>query len=435
MKLGIIGSKASCDIVKKCVKEIDSTVSAVTYEEEQVNKSDRLIEACERECDAVLFTGCAIESFVGRSHCFTKPHASVEKSVLSIAAAFLEMQKQGIELDAFSIDIVEQQVIEDLLDAFDILARNIYACPFKPGGEEEQYVEWHMQLVDAGKVNIVLTSLRWVYETLTKKGYRAIYLPPTREKVRAALEKLKNRCALEKAEYAQAAVEIFQLSNYERKKENYYSSMMAKADIEKEIIGYTKGIQGAFFALGRREYIVFSNSGAVQEEFNQRALVMLQRKVFDENNIVLNVGIGTGETMNAAELNARQALEYSLKSKKQEIFLIDAEQVRHGPVGNDIQLEYQLISSDPKISEISEKTGLSTSSILKIIAIADVRKSYVFDAQQLAECLSITVRSARRILNKIMEAGYGKVYAKETAVTGGRPKALVELLFKDGRVE
>ena len=29
-----------------------------------------------------------------------------------------------------------------------------------------------------------------------------------------------------------------------------------------------------------------------------------------------------------------------------------------------------------------------------------------------------------------MEAGYGKVYAKKTAAAGGRPKALVEILFK-----
>ena len=208
------------------------------------------------------------------------------------------------------------------------------------------------------------------------------------------------------------------------------ASMLEKADIEKEIIKYTEGIQGAIFASGRREYIVFSNSGAVQEEFNQRKLLNLQKKVQEEKKISLNVGIGTGGTMNDAEMNARRALDFSLKNAKQEIFWIDAGQTQHGPLGKEIQLEYQLISSDPKLQKISEKTGLSTTSILKIIAIADVRKSYIFDAHQLAECLGITVRSARRIMNKIMEAGYGKVYAKKTAAAGGRPKALVEILFK-----
>ena len=66
MKVGVIGSKSSCEVVKKSIKEIDSSVEVASYEEEQVNRSDRLIEECEQECDAVLFTGCAIESFVGK---------------------------------------------------------------------------------------------------------------------------------------------------------------------------------------------------------------------------------------------------------------------------------------------------------------------------------------------------------------------------------
>ena len=54
MKVGVIGSKSSCEVVKKSIKEIDSSVEVAAYEEEQVNRSDRLIEECEQECDAVL---------------------------------------------------------------------------------------------------------------------------------------------------------------------------------------------------------------------------------------------------------------------------------------------------------------------------------------------------------------------------------------------
>ena len=46
MKVGVIGSKSSCEVVKKSIKEIDSSVEVASYEEEQVNRSDRLIEEC-----------------------------------------------------------------------------------------------------------------------------------------------------------------------------------------------------------------------------------------------------------------------------------------------------------------------------------------------------------------------------------------------------
>ncbi|MFQ9345905.1 MAG: hypothetical protein ACLR2O_10795 [Coprococcus sp.] len=53
----------------------------------------------------------------------------------------------------------------------------------------------------------------------------------------------------------------------------------------------------------------------------------------EEKKISLNVGIGTGGTMNDAEMNARRALDFSLKNAKQEIFWIDADQTQHGPLG------------------------------------------------------------------------------------------------------
>ena len=398
MKIGVIGPDSSCQMIMKSLKEINHNLEVNCYVEEQVNACDKVIERCEKECDAILFTGCAIESFVTEVCEIKKPHTSVEKSALSVASALLEMQKKNMELDAFSIDIVENQVVEDILDAFHILARNIYSCSFRPGVEEQKYVDWHISLL--------------------------------RAMVRLALERLENECALQEAEYAQAAVEIFQLTNYKRSEGNYYSSMLEKTEIEKEIIKYTKGIQGAMFAFGRREYIVFSTAGAVKDKTNQYKLSNLQRKVADENKIQLNIGMGMGVTANQAEMNARHALEYSLKYGRQEIYYIDARQTLHGPIGTEAELEYQLISSDPKFREISEKTGLSINSILKIIAIAEVRQSYIFDAHQLAECLNVTVRSARRIMNKIREAGYGKLYAKESTAAGGRPKALVEILFK-----
>ncbi|MFR3752933.1 MAG: hypothetical protein ACLTW9_12815 [Enterocloster sp.] len=49
----------------------------------------------------------------------------------------------GREIDTFSIDVVEKQIIEDILDAFHIQPRNIYTRPLLAGVAEEEYVAWH----------------------------------------------------------------------------------------------------------------------------------------------------------------------------------------------------------------------------------------------------------------------------------------------------
>lgn len=429
MRIGIVGPKPSCEKVKKNMMQIDPSLEVSTYSREKISACKEVLPQCMAECDAILFTGCAIESYLSEMFEINKPYTSVEKSIISVAGAFLEMQKQNMELDAFSIDVVENQMIEDLLDAFQILARNIYSCPFQPGVDEQEYVSWHISLQKEGKTNVALTSFAWVYQTLQKEGYNAIYLGPTRAMVRHALDRLKNKYALNQAEYAQIAVEILQLTNYEHLQENYYAGRLEKAEIEKEIIHYVKGIQASIFAFGRREYVIFANAGVIKEKSNQNRILKLQNKI-KERGIFLNAGIGMGVTSYKAEMNARQALDYTLKRNKMEIFQIDENDVLDGPLGLEQQLKYELISSDPKIQEIASKMGLSVRSVLKIIAIAETRKSYVFDAHELAECLEVTVRSARRIMNKILDAGFGAVYAKETAISGGRPKTLIEIQFR-----
>lgn len=429
MKIGIIGPQSSCEKVEQSITQIDHTIQVSLYIREQISHCPEVLPQCLQECDAVLFTGCAIESYVEANCEITKPYTSVEKSIISVAGAFLEMREQNMELDAFSIDVVESQMIEDILDAFQILARNIYSCSFQPGVEEQEYVDWHLSLQKEGKTNVALTSFAWVYKVLQTQGVRVIYLGPKRAMVRHALDRLKKEYALNKAEYSQIAVTLLQLTNYERLEENYYAGMLEKVEIEKQLIRYTKKIQGSFFSLGRREYVIFANAGVLKGKINQNLIQKLQHKI-KESGVFLNVGIGMGITSYKAEQNARQALNYSLKRNKMEIYQIDENDVLQGPLGVDRQLKYDLISSDPHIQEIAAKVGLSAASVLKIIAIANVRKSYVFDAHDLAECLEVTVRSARRIINKILEAGFGTVYAKETAASGGRPKTLIEIQFK-----
>lgn len=429
MKIGIIGPESSCESVKESLKQIDGELEISCYIRERVSHCGEVIEKCEEECDAVLFTGCAVEDYVTRVYEMKKPYTSVERSSVSVAGAFFKMQKQDMELDAFSIDVVENQVIMDLLDAVQILARNIYSCSMQPGVDEQEYVDWHISLQREGKTNVALTSFVWVYNTLLAQGYQAIYLKGTRETVRRALERLKNKYALTQAEYSQIAVEVLQLTNYDWHLGNYYAAMSEKADIEKEIVQYVQSIQGTIFPFGKREYVVFSNAGVIENKQNYNRIQKLQQKV-KETGIELNVGIGMGLTVYKAEMNARKALDNSVRRKKQELFQVDEKDVLLGPLDTERQLRYELISSDPKIREIAAKTGLSEHSVLKVIAIAEARKSYIFDAHELAECLEVTVRSARRIMNKIMDAGYGKLHAKEMAASGGRPKALIEILFK-----
>ena len=223
VKVGIVGPQSSCESIERALHYIDPEVEVRCYVREQVSACAEVYPDCERDCDAVLFTGRAVERYVKSSCRITKPTAAVARSAVAVAAAFLSMQKQNLSFDSLSIDIVEPQVIEDVLDAFQILAKNIYSYPTPEDIEEERYVRWHKALQDEGYTAVALTSLQWVFQQLQEDGYQAIYMGPTRTTTRLALERLKADLAINRAEQAQIATEILQLRDAQVLEENYYS--------------------------------------------------------------------------------------------------------------------------------------------------------------------------------------------------------------------
>lgn len=433
MIVGIVGPEESCGIIKKAIHQIDLNHEVRTFTRELVREAADVIEACEQECDGVIFTGCGICDYVLEHHQMQKPYTFIKRSVSSIAEVFLKMVKEGREIDTFSIDVVEKQMIEDILDAFHIQPRNIYTCPLVTGVDEEEYVAWHLGLQEKKMTDVAVTAYVAVYRMIEEKGGRVFYLEPNRSLVRDALADLEKGWALAHAEYSQIAVELIQMSNFPEREDQYYNAMASKAEFEVELIRYVRGVQGSVFPFGREEYVIYANSGVVKGKKNHKDLRELQEQA-RSLGLVVNAGLGMGITAYQAEMHARKALEHTLGKGDGGIFQIDESQKIEGPLGLDQQLQYSMISFDPQMQLLSEKTGLSMESILKIQAIAEVRKSYVFDASELAECLGITVRSARRILNKIQSAGLGTVCARESAGKGGRPRALVELNFGMGKI-
>ena len=101
---------------------------------------------------------------------------------------------------------------------------------------------------------------------------------------------------------------------------------------------------------------MFSNAGVIENVQNYGRIQKLQQMV-KKTGIELDVGIGMGLTVYKAEMNARKALEQSVRRKKQELFLVDEKDVLLGPLDTERQLRYELISSDPKIREIAAKIG------------------------------------------------------------------------------
>lgn len=428
MKIGIIGPSDSGCKIKDYLNEIDSTIETKLYIKEKADEAIDVIELCEKECTAIIFTGVAVAEAVKSNYIIKLPNATVSRGGTSLTKAFWQVKSENKSLDRFSIDIVEDEVIDDVLKEIDISPKSVYSLPFSSNIKEAEYEKWHLDLYKENKIDVILTSFGAIYNDLKKQGYPVYRIEATRPLIKVCYEKLKTKYALNKAQNSQLAVEILNLANYKGDKDNYYTNMLKKSELDKIIVEYVRSIQGSLFNFGRDEYIIFAHRGAIDNDDNYNKLFKLQKDI-KSSGFSLCVGIGIGNTAYQAESNAYNSLKRSLDSSDFEIYLIDENEVIKGPLGSDVELSYSLVASDENVLNISQNTGLSGESIAKIMAISKTRQSKVYDTKELADYLNISDRSARRILNKLVETNFARVYAKETSKGGGRPKNLIEVLF------
>ena len=428
MKVGIIGPSDSGYKIKQYINEVDKDLDVILYIREKAVEALEVIESCEDECDAIIFTGCGVAEAVKSKYDVKKPHSFVSRGGTSITKAFWEIRNANMSLERFSIDVVENEILEDILKEIEINSKEVFSLPFSNEIDEMEYAKWHIDLYRKNKIDVMLTGFANVYNELKKDGYPVFRLEATRPLIKVCYEKIKSKYALNKAQNSQIGVEILSLIDYKGSNDNYYSNMIKKSDLDKVIVEYVRSIQGSLFNFGRDEYIIFAHRGAIDDEVNYNKLFTLQKDI-KNRGFSLGVGIGIGNTAYQAETNGYKALKRCLDSKDSEIYLIDENDIIRGPLGTNNELSYSLVTSDEYLMEISQKTSLSCESISKIIAISETRQSKVYDTKELADYLDISDRSARRILNKIVEADLGRVYAKETSKGGGRPKNLIEILF------
>ena len=170
MIVGVVGPRESCVIIRKAIQQIDQSHEVRLYTRELVREAVDVIDTCEQECDGVIFTGSGICDYVLGHHQMQKPYTYIRRSASSIAEVFLKMVREGREIDTFSIDVVEKQIIEDILDAFHIQPRNIYTCPLLAGVAEEEYVAWHMELLEKKMTDVAVTAYVAVYHMIEEKA-------------------------------------------------------------------------------------------------------------------------------------------------------------------------------------------------------------------------------------------------------------------------
>jgi len=415
MKIGIIGPRDSAENIAEKLSRVDEKIECKFYIREEISRVGEVIDQCEDEVDGIILTGAGVNANIEKIRPLSKPTAYIHRNTLSFISALWKVKKDFEDLSRFSIDVVTREVLDEAVEELALSPKSIKLMSFCPSCDERDYTRWHTTLFKEGKTDFILTGFGDVYTKLKREGYPVYRLFPTYSQVREAYKEILHKTQISKLKSSQIAVQVIKLSKKINK--NYYEGLNIQNKLQKEIISYVREVQGALYTYGGDEYIISGTRGSFKDSITSFM------KLLSNVKVEISSGIGYGSTAYEADVNARNALLASMKEEG--LFIIDEAGNLTGPVdvsssGTD--------GRSRKVEIISEVTKLSPIYISKIMHLLERKEELRIDSKELAGYLEISERSARRIINKLIENNYGSLETEEK-FSKGRPKNIIKISF------
>jgi len=427
MNIGCIGPSDSIAIVGDVIERCCPEITLRTYVRERAEDSWEALEQCERENQGILFTGIAVQEAAKARGTVNLPYEHIPRGAYSLLRVLSDIHRSGMKAERVSIDVVTDDILSEVVKEFGVEFKNIYSMPFALHHLEADYQRRHEELYAAGKTDVMVSGFGYIYETLKKKGLPVFRLYASSPQIREAARQLVDRINTRNLRSAGIAIQLIKLKSITRSSINQYDDMKNGGAFFLELVEYVRAIQGSLFNFGTEEYVIFSTRGIIEGKPYQdrfKRLLDWGRK----QNIIFASGIGFGATAFEAEKSARKALDNAMQVPDGGFYIVSGTELR-GPIGGADELAYRTHVTDARLLDMSEKSGISPSYLDKIKALMDKTQKDTFDASDLAACLGIGQRSARRVLKKLLDGGIAEQNGLEAKRHVGRPKRLVRILL------
>lgn len=425
MRIAIMGASDSVEKIYKVLSEENKEIEFIKYSEDEIKKLIDIAKNIDPGIDGVFLTGIGVYSEISSQIRFEQPVVYTERGIIGIIKALCEFRMDwgDTKNTKIALDIVQEKDLIDVLNEFSIDIKDYDLQRYLPSKSEEDYLRYYLEKYGNREIDCVFTSFGYIYNYLKKHNIPVYRIQATNIDIKRRFAELKNDIRLKNINERVIQVQVIQVVEGDPK---LYNNREGQLQLEEEILMYSKEIEGMMQTINPNEYLVISNKGASLSLENINSLYRIIRAC-KLSNIILGVGIGEGGTIYQSERNARNALRKSTSEKQGNIYFYDGEHVV-GPVMRESQIKYKNLV-DEKTLELSKEIGISYQYIEKINGVINKLGRDEFTSQELSEILSISERSANRILKNIIDKGYGEESNLENSLGPGRPRRKIKIKF------
>ncbi|MGB9813235.1 MAG: HTH domain-containing protein [Thermovenabulum sp.] len=411
IKMGIIGPTDSLEIIKSIVEDFNNNVTIYFKPYQTFDELYDVKKFCEENIlDVLLFSGQAPYYWVKERENIEIPMLYIPRNGTCLYRTLFNIHLDKVDFNKVSFDTISEEDIKEAYKELNIPITKIYTLAYNKYLPYEQIIDYHLKLINDGKVIAVATCLQKPYDILKEKGIRTYRIFPTKSIIRETFIKGLLYGESTKFKETQFAIIVVRVEDvlreiYENNNLNYKMQKIL-LELEKIIIDYSELLEGTMVKLREGEYAIFATRGTIENITDDYSKFPLYKDIKENFPFLVTMGVGFGKTAKTARNNAYIALNYS-KLNNGNCFITTEYGKIIGPLIPEESKKRELFSND--LLEIAKKVGISAINLSRIKqALKNLNKNEI-SSRELSLELNISERSARRILNKLEKKGYAKV--------------------------
>lgn len=298
---------------------------------------------------------------------------------------------------------------------------------------KEDVVTFHEKNVLDNPDTVVITSLKLVSEQLTSMNIVNEWLKPTDQDIIVAIERMLLATNQRKQKEMQIIIGRIFIESSGDVHEFMTEQQVHKRShaIHRMLLQFAEQINGYLIALSSSEYIFVTNRGIferITEGYKYLPIVDEMKKKLE---VSLSIGVGFGFSALEAGSHARVALIQAQENGGGCCFIVREDRSVFGPIDLIVPMKYPLTVTDQLLISKAEFVGMSAANIEKTMAVIKRKQKNEFTAHELATILSITPRSAHRIIQSWLDAELIKIIGMEKISRRGRPRQVFAIIMNE----
>lgn len=439
-RLLAVGHPNSLSLVKElcAYKFTDVQVMEVPFQDDdQIAQVAEKMKKLMLNCDGILYTHKDPYKLISRVVEHTVPCRYVDISTWNFTYLLLyAIQNNNIDIRRISIDSVDYSTIIDVYQSLNVSIEKVKPVLVRVNNLTQHFVtdtfEAHRQNYSHGLCDICITSMSAVYNSLNQIGIPALFLAPDKERyineIRRLILHIKAKRNMNSEivflSISASHRNAFYTSNQPILLENYDISQLREA-----LALFAQQLNAAMVTVSNTEYLIICSQGYLMEITNGLAKFSILNDVCKHTAFTLSIGIGYGDTMMEAKANADAGVWRAAREGGNRAYIIYSPCDFLGPIEPNEEKKPENAFIEHRLVILAESAGLSVQTIYQIDCMLKAANKKTFTSADLAAALSVSTRTASRILNKLEAAKLAIESGKYTATRYGRPARIMKALF------